>query len=542
MRIMKGFSYLATGLFLTIVNCAGAFPVFTAGREVSSNHAPYVFPGPSGGICINLDSTGFFSRAAQLKLKTAADLEKYLDDFYLPENHQVREIMLNPNAARCSYRSRVRQAWWDEIDFTADGGAHFKGRPVERAHAAMVRAMKEFHEAGINPYQVWIAHLRKRGVSPWISMRMNDIHAAFEPDDPSHSDFWRNHPQWRLGSYRDTWAAQALDYGVAEVREYNLQLVEELLREFNADGLELDFMRFGRVFKAGEETAGRPLLTTMLRQIRALANHWSGERGHRIRIAVRVPPLPEDAFRLGYDVESWVRDGLIDMVIPTSFFTGTYQDIPLRSWRRLVGPDIILGGGIEANTVPYPGGNWFGGGNEFRFALATSFLHQGADRVYFFNHMSPREALWRHCGVLEHASAQKRRHAVFFNDFPAVGKRGDKPLPDIVRSGAWTAFTLNIGTGPESGRACSVILGSREDWPAGAVTEIRVNSIKLPETIPVPAALPFPPYIRTRTAFRIPAADVLHEGDNVIELKNSAAAPIRIDWVEFHLAPGRAIK
>lgn len=57
----------------------------------------------------------------------------------------------------------------------------------------------KFHDMGIDPYAVWADECRVCGVSPWLTIRMNDVHFVNDQTDGMHSDFWLKHPEfWRV--------------------------------------------------------------------------------------------------------------------------------------------------------------------------------------------------------------------------------------------------------------------------------------------------------------------------------------------------------
>lgn len=118
------------------------------------------------------------------------------------------------------------------------------------------------HERGLDPYTVWIARCREKGISPWLSMRMNDIHSVDEPNSFMHSSFWREHPEfWRVpNGSASPWQNRAMNYAHAEVRAHQMAFVGELLERYDPDGLELDWMRFGWHLTPGrEQKEGRHL-------------------------------------------------------------------------------------------------------------------------------------------------------------------------------------------------------------------------------------------------------------------------------------------
>jgi len=96
----------------------------------------------------------------------------------------VTHFFLSPNSMRASFRSRTRDAIWDPVD-----GVEADGLWPQNA--------KRLDQAGIDPYAIWIDRCRTQGISPWISMRMNDVHGVNEPGNFMHSTFWRTHPEFR---------------------------------------------------------------------------------------------------------------------------------------------------------------------------------------------------------------------------------------------------------------------------------------------------------------------------------------------------------
>ena len=73
-----------------------------------------------------------------------------------------------------------------------------------------------------------------------------------------HSTFWLAHPEyWRVPGSTSGWTDRAFDYAIPAVREHHMAFVRELLARYDADGLELDWMRFGYHFKPGHEEEGR---------------------------------------------------------------------------------------------------------------------------------------------------------------------------------------------------------------------------------------------------------------------------------------------
>ena len=100
-----------------------------------------------------------------------------------------------------------------------------------------------------------------------------------------------------------------------QVREHVLQLVTEACRQADWDGVELDWQRHAFHLPADDAYRLRYTLTDLMRAIRAATEAIAVERGRPFYVSARVATTFESCRRIGYDVETWVRDGLCDIVI-----------------------------------------------------------------------------------------------------------------------------------------------------------------------------------------------------------------------------------
>jgi len=531
-RLISSLRLAGLGSFAVQRSMAWLFCCFVA-AVVHAESPRYRFDGDSGGIIFNEDNNHFFCEDIPA---TREAITRYIDRYLYP-GHQIREFFICVNAARACYPSKVFSPMWDGIEFRDDGTASYLGEPVENGRRLKAAAKtKELAAAGLDPFALWIAHLRKQGVSPWVSMRMNDVHDTFNPKSIHHSRFWLAHPEWRIAPYTGVLNDQALDYGVPEVREYHLAMAIEILERYDADGLELDWMRFGRMFKPGEEEKNAPLLTAMMSCLRAKADELGRSRGRRIRLAARVPQDPRDARRLGYDVEAWVREGVLDLLTVSPHYHTSWEAVPVAEWRRCLGNKALLAVCIEANKTPsskYPVSG-YGSSGEITNGLAASYFQQGADRIYLFNHFwSPRDILTT-SGTPQTVNPAERRCYVSFNDTPAVGSPVVCRLPSVVGNNRTQSFRVHIGPAPEPGRRAMVLIAGRDkEYAVGDEMAVRVNGVLCDRE----SALP---NVRFNTSkafaagFRIPDG-ILHEGENVVAVTNEAKSQVLIEWLEVHL-------
>ena len=159
---------------------AGLLIATAAGGEPT---APAENPGSLRNmLALNEDNSHFFGTRKPEDMTTAG-LHAFVDQY---AGSAVTHLFLCPNAMRASFRSQSRDAIWDPV-----GGKEPDGLWPQNA--------KRLFAAGLDPYQVWIGRCREKGLSPWLSMRMNDVHDVDNPDNFMHSSFWRAHPEfWRV--------------------------------------------------------------------------------------------------------------------------------------------------------------------------------------------------------------------------------------------------------------------------------------------------------------------------------------------------------
>ena len=497
-------------------------------------YAPYVPPKQVSGIIQNEDCTQYFYTPSFPA--TREGLERYLTECYLPEHTQIKEFLLNPQSQRASYESKVIPPSWRDMEKGADGRLTYRGKPLTDAQNSAFGRMMSLAEEGIDPYAVWIDLLRRRQISPWISLRMNDVHDALNENSHMHSDIWREHPKWRVAPYRTAeWFAQQLDYARPEVREYMLRLVDEVLERYDCDGLELDWMRFCRVFRYGHEVENRGILTEFIRQVRNRCDAAAARLGHPVKIAVRVQLDPVDAFNTGFDVAEWCRLGLVDIVIPAPFFDNNWEQCPVEIWRSLVGPKVLLAVCLDTAYKPERMADR-NSQSVFDNALATYYLAHGADRIYLFNHFGNQRNNMRTLGSLEKAAAAERRHVPLYKDDVAVGNLAPYMLPKALSSGSqWGAIRLSLGKRPEAGRAAWLFVGCRTPFPADKSISVRLNG-ELLQSAANPSLVTFPSLIKGVYAWPIPDGMLFDDG-NVIEFNNQTGATVTLDWVEIYIEP-----
>lgn len=502
------------------------------------------------GLLLNEDCNHFFVNRRN-KALGIREVDAWADQY---AGTQVDELVLNVNAMRTSYASRVWEPWWhgydpeggDEQPFLADVAPAARKTTREWIHTAW-----QLHRDGIDIYERWIARCRANGMKARLSMRMNDVHSVDEERHPMHSSFWRDKPELRRVPYKFTsWTDKALDYGQQEVREYAFALIQEMMERYDADGLELDWMRFGYHFKPGYEVEGAAILTAFTADVRALLDKWETKRGHRISLSARVPSRPQTALHLGMDAVHWARSGLVDTIVVTPFWATIETDMPIELWKRLLeGTGVRLAAGLELLIRAYPASALRQTNSlETVRGAAASLLARGADGIYLFNYMDSDTTiedihdypqLIREVGHSETLAGKPRRHVVTYADTWATGEPAAYALPIACAAGAHAALRIHIGPMPSDSEYAEVRLGVGMDdtlEPTGLRLLLNGADCDFIGRITLPNPIPEGPVY----AFEVPAGAV-RDGYNAIDLL--PADEFTVLWAEMAILPvrGRAM-
>lgn len=492
------------------------------------------------GLLFNEDDTDFFfSHAITAGVDGGALLDQYVD---LLADAGVTVLMCCTNARRTNYRSGVWEAYWDGYDSDGPNDQPFL-KPIPPAEIAwyrtMVHSMWALDQQGVDYPARVIARSRQRGISPWISLRMNDVHFNDNLDHPFHGTFWRK-PEYLRGGGA-AYFARGLDYAHPEVRDRYRALIVETLQRYDLDGLELDFMREPYLFREGHEAEGAQLLSQWLRGIKRLVRDASARRGHPIRLGVRVPSHPEVALGWGLDAASWAKEGLVDLIVATPRWATLEYDMPLGEWRKLLaGTDVSLAGGLEIRCQPSPDSPAHSVTPEQAAGAAAAVLSGGADVVYLFNYFggTAGDPAWgkdsyvrtlRAMSSLEALSKLPRRHAITWRDITGPGEQYRAPLP---AEGTSLAFDLPTGPVPPAGSQPTLEL--RVAAPQAAelkppTVSVNGNETSLRSAVSVEGV--------ALLTFEVPCAALRAGGSNHIAIRSADGRPMRVVGLEVRL-PG----
>lgn len=347
--------------------------------------------------------------------------------------------LLNLNCQTSMVPSEVMETVMDRYHKTEVDGV-----PVNFTTEGLPSFVHELYATGKNFWEIYFDELKKCGVGRGITLRMNDCHEPRRETEISslRSDFIHNARRNGMStcSHREIvgYFDDTLDYAAPAVRQLMLDYLDEQLKAYDAEYVELDFMREAVCFKPGHEDEGREILRGFFREVRRIADRFESLRGHKIKLAIRTYPDPLNDRLSCIDAVGLAREGLVDLVTPTGRFQSNVDNMPLAFWRELLPDGCMLAMGTEMSlrVLPYDWSLQPKCTEEHIYAMAHYANASGADAIYLFND-SER---WR---CLDDARADylralrdpnavakaPRRHTLGVSELFPEGGVGYQPLP-----------------------------------------------------------------------------------------------------------------
>jgi hypothetical protein len=162
------------------------------------------------------------------------------------------------------------------------------------------------------------------------------------------------------------WSGVAYDTSV--VRNFASGIVNEVLTNYDVDGIQLNFMRHAIFFRGtawwGRDATSSEIgdMNSMMAGIRAITDAAAARIGHPVLISVLVPDSTTYAKKIGLDLETWVREHYVDLIVG-----GDYQQLrrfsepvnEVASWQGDLEPAerrVLFVAGFTESRQPVPAG------------------------------------------------------------------------------------------------------------------------------------------------------------------------------------------
>ena len=269
----------------------------------------------------------------------------------------------------------------------------------------------------IDPLAAFRDLAREQGMKIFAALRMMGRGLPMVDAPIGRASFVVSHPEWARCD-RDGSPTNNVSLAFPEVRRHWLSLLREAL-DYGIDGVMIYFHR-GQPFalfeqpvvddfteQFGEDPRKLPMddprllrhwstyVTRFLRDVRALVDE---KPGRQLAVSVYGKPykfdqvVEFDPIRYNCDVDTWIREGLIDYLMPTP----TVEPGLIRRWRDLAGDQLHIWPDLQPRVMP----------GEVSVPMMREFYEAGADGVAMWDaeRRPPHASHWavmRHLGHRE---------------------------------------------------------------------------------------------------------------------------------------------
>ncbi len=249
------------------------------------------------------------------------------------------------------------------------------------------RVEKSFQMRGLDVLQALADRCHEIGIKIYVSQRTSE---------GGSTDQSRAHPEWFLKTGGAAgWSA---NWALPEVRTFFRDFMLYTAANYDIDGLTIDFSRCRYNFEAGEEEPEH--MTDYLRELRKGLDRIGEQRGKHLALnASFAGPTwyegrtPEQQ---GLDVATWVRESLVDLIMPEGREVARYLDLcrgtKVRCYPRYCSSMDFEGNSLMANLHdPTPEEDKADRSPLFQYGpmqIAGGVLkwyQAGADGVFLFN-------------------------------------------------------------------------------------------------------------------------------------------------------------
>jgi len=236
---------------------------------------------------------------------------------------------------------------------------------------------QKWFEEGTDIVRIFLEETKKRKLEAFYSYRING-----SDNDPHYQGtipFKEEHPEWLLDSFWTGGRKIYLNFALPEVRELKLNILREIAERYDFDGIELDFARTPLVLPAGRQWEMRNHLTDFMRSVRQMMFEVAKKRRRPLLLAVRIPENIEGCHLDGIDIETWVAEQLVDLLV-----LGVRNfDVDIQAFRRITaGTNIKL---YPCFDDVHGSDGYVGPPIEVIRGVCANWWSQGADGIYTFN-------------------------------------------------------------------------------------------------------------------------------------------------------------
>ncbi len=239
--------------------------------------------------------------------------------------------------------------WWKSKAYPFDDHVAFMKEATGMDPSAS--GFANYMAQGGDMVDVFCRRCRRKGLSPFVSFRLNDVHghefmqmrkeeipsSAWHCFSPVHTQ----HPEWRLGEINDR-NGKALNWAIPEVPRTKFAFISEIIEQYDIDGFELDFMRHCNFFNPKETPLEkrRAVVTDFVRSVRESLDTRDTADGRHRWLCIRIPAQASLFDFLGLDLAALAEAGVEMFNLSNYYYTehrGDFAQI-----RELAGQETSL--------------------------------------------------------------------------------------------------------------------------------------------------------------------------------------------------------
>ncbi|MBN1346327.1 MAG: family 10 glycosylhydrolase [Phycisphaerae bacterium] len=371
--------------------------------------------------------------------------------------------------------SQIDSLWWD---IGALGYAVYPSKVLEPlTHPGL----DKWRAQGIDWVERLVAETHRRKLEAFWNHRISEVELNPKTGQGGAWDGWthplkQTHPDWVI----KTWWKQGL-WNLADpgVRRYKLEVLREIAERYPLDGIQVDFARHIPCLPPGRQWELRDGVTELLRMVREMLLEVEKKRGGPFLLAARIPRNLKGCHADGFDIETWARHDLVDILTLGS----RTMDVDVEDFRRATaGHNIKLQPCFDdhhtSDAYQYPPIELFRG-------VFANWWQQGADSVYTFNWSNASPELCKQIGAIPGPESQRQAyHEVgspetlrLKNKIFPVDRRGGYPWAEGYfnrNDDAQLPVKLAVGGGPAKLR---VRIGDPLRALAGSIEQVTLRLV-----------------------------------------------------------------
>ena len=409
--------------------------------------------------------------------------------------------------------------------------------------------------------QVFVDRCKLKGISPFISFRLNDGHRLDNVDDaygqiPSGAcnnitEFYRDNPDYRIGTDMSSWYQRVHNWAIPEVRSFKLAYIQEIIAGYDIAGFELDFMRMCSLFNTSTTTSSerQAIIVDVISQVRQYLDDAT-ESGDYKWLCVRVPCYVEAHDALGIDLPAMVEAG-VDMVNLSSYFFVDQQAEVAEIVEMIPNTSVYLemtGTPLTGNPVPgvYDSYDYLRTTKEQFYTTANLAYEQGAAGISMFNFQYYREhgddiaapfceppfEVFEHLGDPNWLALQN--HYYFVGGIWNAPPLDSRPLNQVFDAGQ--GYTFNMPMGSKIYQDGKLRIRSDSSLQGRSWT-VKFNGYTLNSVSDVDELFenPYPNYKGDADDYRawIVPAEYFQNGDNQVDIQLNSGDRSRIIWIDL---------